>query len=190
MLRVLFGSKTKAKIIALVFENPHTSYHMRKIERLVGERINAVRSALVVLVREGVLTQERIGKKILFQANPKYIYYDELLRIVAKHTGLGGRIIKERLKLGKISFAFITENCYKRLPRAEDDIDLFIVGTVSLAEVAKIAREEGEVRGSEINYSVMTPEELRFRKKNKDPFLQNVLQKNRLVLIGKEELFL
>lgn len=190
MLKTLLGSRTKAKIITLIFENPNNSYYMRLVERLVGERINAVRSALLALVREGVCTREKVGKKTFFKANPKYLYYDELLRIVAKQTGLGGRIIKERLRLGKISLAFITSNYYRHLPRAEDEVDLFIVGTVSLAEVAKIAKEEGDARGSEINYSIMTPEEFRFRKKNKDPFLQKILQNNRLVLIGKEEIFL
>lgn len=160
---------------------------MRQIERLTQERINAVREALLFLASAQHLTKEKRGRKILFQANPQGFYYDELLRIAAKNTGLGKRIIKERLRLGKIKTAFLTNNFYSFAEHSENEVDLFVVGTVSLAELAKVCAEEGEKTGREINYSVMTSEEYGFRRKNKDPFLNKVLQKSRQILIGKEE---
>lgn len=186
-MKTLFSSRTKAKLIRLFFQNPNQRHHMREAERLVKERINSVRGALLSLVSQGVLNRERIGKKVFFRTNPDYIFYDELLRMVAKETGLGGRIIKERLRLGKIKVAFLTASYYQFWPRRDNELDLFIVGNVSLAEVAKLAKEEGEGLGIEINYSVMTPDELTFRRKNKDPFLVEILQKSRLMLIGKED---
>ena len=172
-----------------MYEHPKEKYHMRQIERLIHERINSVRSALIALTKEGVCSRETIGKKVFFQANQNYVFYDELLRIVTKSTGLGGRIVKEKLKLGKIKTAFLSLGYYRQLMHAAEDIDLFIVGNVPVAEIAKVAKEEGDKRGIEINYSVMTPEEFLFRKKNKDPFLLAILQKGRLVLIGNEDIY-
>lgn len=160
---------------------------MREIERLVKERINSVREALISLVSRGIVNQERRGRKILFQADQNSQYYDELLRIVAKNIGLGKRIIKEKMRLGKIKTAFLTSNFYTFADHNENEIDLFVVGAISLAELAKICAEEGEKLQREINYSVMTLEEYGFRRKNKDPFLSKILQKNRLILVGKEE---
>lgn len=187
MKTFIFSSKTKDKIVLLLYAHPKQQYHMRQIERLVQERINSVREALLFLVSCGHITQERRGRKILFQANPQGLYYDELLRMVAKNTSLGKRIIKEKLRLGKVKVAFLTSNFYTFAEHNENEIDLFIVGTVSLAELAKICAEEGEKITREINYSVMTLEEYGFRQKNKDPFLSKILQKNRLILVGKEE---
>ena len=159
---------------------------MRQIERLIKERINSVREALLSLVALGLITQERLGRKVLFQANSNGLFYDELLRLVGKTTGLGERIIKEKMRLGKIRAAFLTSNFYTHEEHNENEIDLFVVGSVSLVELAKICAQEGEKIKREINYSVMTLEEFGFRQKNKDPFLNKILQKNRLFLIGKE----
>ncbi|MFA6005613.1 MAG: hypothetical protein WC775_03980 [Patescibacteria group bacterium] len=189
MLYSLFSGRAKTKALFLLYEHPREKFHMRQIERLTHERINSVRSALIALTKEGVCSKEAIGKKTFFQANQNYVFFDELLRIVAKNTGLGGRIVKEKLKLGKIKTAFLSLGFYRQLARTTEDIDLFIVGSVPVAEIAKVAKEEGDKRGVEINYSVMTPEEFVFRKKNKDPFLLSILQKGRLVLIGNEDIY-
>lgn len=163
---------------------------MRLIQRLIDEHINSVRSALRGFCLVGVCVSESIGKKIFFQANKDYIFFDELVRISMKQTGLGERLIKEKIRLGKIKLAFLTAGYYKQLPKRENEVDLFIVGSVSLPEVEKITHEEGEKIGREINYSIMAYDEFVFRKKNKDPFLLTILQQNRLVLIGKEELMI
>jgi len=183
----VFSSRAKDKIITLLYSNPKTQYHMRQIERLVKERINSVREALLSLTADTFVNQERRGHKTFFQANKDGLYYDEVLRMVAKTTGLGKRIIKEKMRLGKIKTAFLTSNFYTFADHNENEVDLFVVGNVSLAELAKICAEEGERLKREINYSVMTPDEYNFRQKNKDPFLNKILQKNRLILIGKEE---
>lgn len=161
---------------------------MRNIEKLTGERINAVRATLMSLASKNILNRERIGKKIFFRANPQGIFYEELLRLIAKTSGIGERILKERLHLGKIKTAFLTSDYYLRKERNGNEVDVVIIGTVSLSEVAKIAKEEGEKIGVELNYSVMTPEEFGERKKNKDPFLARLLQRNRIYIIGGDSL--
>lgn len=187
MAATIFSSQSKEKIVKLLFGNPLQSHHMRQIERLTGERINSVREALLSLARDGFINKERLGRKVLFQANQQGLFYDEVLRMVTKETGLGRRLIKEKMKLGKIRVAFLTSHFYQRQSRTEEEIDLFVIGTISIAELAKLTKEEGEKLGIEINYSVMTDEEFHFRKRNKDPFLAKIMQKNRLLLIGKED---
>lgn len=183
----VFSSKTKDKIIKLLYSEPTKAFYMRQIERLIKERINSVREALLSLNKSGFINQESVGRKLLFQANQNNLFYDEILRMVNKQTGLGQRIIQERLRLGKIKVAFLTGHFYQKQTRKEEEIDLFVVGTISVAELAKLTMEEGKRLNIEINYSAMTQEEFSFRLKNKDPFLSKILQKNRLLLLGKEE---
>ena len=64
---------------------------------------------------------------------------------------------------------------------------LLVVGDVVLPELAALVRKEESIRGKEINYTVMSREELEFRKKRRDPFLLGILSGSRVMIIGDEE---
>ena len=73
------------------------------------------------------------------------------------------------------------------LNRGENDVDLLIVGTVVLPELAQIVKAEETRRGRELNYTVMTEEEFDFRKSRRDPFVLSVLTGSKIMVIGDEE---
>ena len=75
----------------------------------------------------------------------------------------------------------------RRLPKGPEDVDLLVVGSVVLPELALLVREEEKRLDSEINYTVMTEEEFDFRKKKRDPFILSILYGSRVMLIGDEE---
>jgi len=78
----------------------------------------------------------------------------------------------------------------RRANRSPDDVDLLVVGTIVLPELAILVRNEETRLGHEINYTAMTEEELKFRKKRNDPFISTVLSNSRTMLIGDEEAML
>ncbi len=45
----LFGSKTRAKLLNLLFENTDKSFYVREITRVIEEQINSVRRELLNL---------------------------------------------------------------------------------------------------------------------------------------------
>ena len=75
----------------------------------------------------------------------------------------------------------------KKDRKREDSVDILVVGEASLPELTAIIRKEESKRGKEINYTVMSREELEFRKKRRDPFLQEILAGSRVMIIGDEE---
>ncbi len=75
----------------------------------------------------------------------------------------------------------------RRLPKGPEDVDLLMVGSVVLPELALLVREEEKRLDTEINYTVMTEEEFDFRKKKRDPFILSILYGSRVMLIGDEE---
>ena len=135
MLSLPFFKKTKSKVFLILYGSPHKRFHMRELERLSGERINAVREALLSMTQLKMLTSESLGKKRFFQANKDGLFYDELLRIVAKKTGLGHRIIEERARLGKVRYAFLTGVYYRQEQPSRDDNHFFVLGTGYQKEV-------------------------------------------------------
>ncbi len=187
MLIDILVSKVRVKILELFLGDPSKSYHVRDIVRRVDEEINAVRRELARLEKTGLLASEWRANRRFYLLKKDFIYFLELLSIVNKNVGLGGSILKNRAKLGKIKYAMLSSSFLKGKPFTQTEIDLFVVGTIVLPELGAIIREEEARRDREINFTPMTEEEFNFRKNRRDPFIMGILSKPRTMLIGDEE---
>lgn len=187
MLKDIITSKTRIKLLELFFQDPKSMYHVREIVRRVDEEINAVRRELIYLEKKGILQKEPRANRVYYYLDRNYPYYHDLVRLQAKSSGLGLDIIKNKMKLGKIKYAMLSGKFIKNIRENEDEVDLLIVGTVVVPELALIIKKEEARRGAEINYTVMSEEEFVFRKKRLDPFISSILKGSRLMLLGEEE---
>lgn len=184
----IITSKVRVKILELFLSNAKEMYHVRGIVREIGEEINAVRRELDHLESIGFLKKEPRGNRIYYWAKTEYPLYQDLLSITAKSKGLGAAIIENRAKIGKISFVMFSGRMVREKERGKDDeVDILVVGEVVLPELASLIRAEESKRGKEINYTVMTKDELEFRKKRRDPFILGILSQSRVMIIGDEE---
>ncbi len=187
MLEELFISRVRVKILELFLTSPESLFHVREIVRRVGEEINAVRRELGRMEKFGMVTSEWRANRRLYRFRKDYIFFNELLALVAKTTGLGGSIIKSKAKLGKLKFAFISTRFLKGSESTSEDVDVLIVGSIVLPELQAIIADEQAKREQEINYSFMDEAEFRFRVRRRDPFILRVLVQPKIMLIGSEE---
>lgn len=187
MLIDLLISKVRVKILELFLGNPEAMYHVREIVRRVDEEINAVRRELARLEKTGLLISQWRANRRYYTVKKDYIFYFELLSQVNKSVGLGGAIIRNRAKIGKIKYAMLSGAFVRGKPYTPNDVDLFVVGNIVLPELGAIVREEEARRDREINFTPMTEEEFTFRKNRRDPFVMGILSKPRVMLIGDEE---
>ncbi len=187
MLKALFVSKTRAKLLKIFFDQPNQLYHVRELVRMTGEEINAVRRELMRMEKYGLVKKEHRGNRLYYWFNKNSTFYYDLLSLVAKTVGLGEKIIEERNKLGKIKFAMMSGRYLRGMEREENRVDLLVVGKVVLPELARLVRDEETRKGREINYTVMTPEEFQFRKNRRDPFIIGILSGSRVMILGDEE---
>jgi len=187
LLRPLFISKTRAKLLSLFLNNPGKIFYVRELVRGVGEQINAVRAELARLERAGLLSSENRANRKFYGFRKDYVLSSELAKIIAKASGLGGDIIRERNRLGKIKYATITNGFIRRRPVGPSDVDLLVVGNVVLPQLAALVKKAEDAVGREINYTVMSEDEFTFRKRRKDPFVASILERLGVVLIGDEE---
>lgn len=187
-LEDIITSKVRVKVLELFFSNLTEMYHVRGIVREIDEEINAVRRELERLEKAGIIKKEPRGNRIYYFVRPDYPGFGDLLSIVSKSTGLGKAINDSRAKLGRISNVMFSGKFARRKPRKkEDEVDVLVVGEVVLPELAMIIRTFESKFDREINYTVMTKEELEYRKKRRDPFLQSVMAGSRVMIIGDEE---
>jgi len=186
-LQDLLVSKVRVKLLKMFLANPQEIFYVRQLVRLTEEEINAVRRELLRMEERGLVAKEDRGNRVYYHFQRDYLFYNELLRLVAKTVGIGQAMIKHKNKLGKIKYAFLSLKLLRKRPHKEDDVDLLVVGDVVMPQLAAlISQYENELK-REINYSAMTKEEFNFRKKRRDPFILNVLSQSRLMLIGDEE---
>lgn len=190
MFSDLITSKTRVKLLNVFLTFPSEMYHVRECVRKTNEEINAVRRELILLEKKGILKREPRANRVYYSLSKDYPFYFDLLKIGSKTIGLGQAILENRVKLGKIKFAMFSGKFIRRIKETPDEVDLIIVGTVVLPELALLVREEEARLGVEINYTAMTEEEFKFRKQRNDPFLVSILSGSRIMLIGDEELML
>lgn len=183
----LITSKSRVKLLNVFLTTPFEMYHVRELVRRTDDEINAVRRELAYLEKKGILDKEPRANRIYYTLSKNYPYYYDLLTLGAKTIGLGADIIKNRVKLGKIKYAMFSGRFARRMPKQAESVDLLLVGTVVLPELALIIKNEERRVGAEINYTIMSEEEFDFRKKRTDPFIMGILSGSRVMLVGDEE---
>jgi len=187
MLSDLITSKSRVKLLNVFLCYPSEMFHVRELVRRTGDEINAVRRELAHLEKKGLLSKEPRANRVYYYLNKNYEFYYDLLRIGSKTIGLGNGILKNKVKLGRVKYAMFSGRFARRLPKGPEDVDLLVVGSIVLPELALLVREEEKRLDTEINYTVMTEEEFEFRKKKRDPFILSILYGSRVMLIGDEE---
>jgi len=180
-------SKSRIKLLSVFLSYPSDMFHVRELVRRTGDEINAVRRELSHLEGKGVLVREPRANRVYYSLSKSYPFYFDLLRLRTKITGLGAEILRNRVKLGKIKYGMFSGKFARGIRKEPDEVDLLVVGTVVLPELALLVRDEEKRLNREINYTVMTEEEFQFRRQKRDPFIMSILSGSRVMLLGDEE---
>lgn len=186
MLQDLIISKCRVKLLQTFLAQPNEIFYIRQLVRATGEEINAVRRELNHLEKSLIVKKEGRGNRIYYWMDKNCPFYGDLLALVSKTVGLGAAIIKNKAKIGKVRLAMLSGRFARGLPTKEGAVDLLVVGDINLSQLVQIVRAEETRAGREINYTVMTKQELDFRKKRHDPFLAGILTDSRIMLIGDD----
>lgn len=188
MLKDLFVSKTRIKLLEIFLSDSSQMYHVRDLVRKAGEEINAVRRELLRMENAGIVKKEARGNRLYYWFRKDYSLYQDLLSMITKTTGLGQEILKNKSKLGHLHLVMFSSRFVRHESRKKaDEVDVLVVGEVVLNELNNLIRVEEEKRGTPINYTPMTTEELKFRRTRRDPFLQEILINSRVMVLGDEE---
>jgi len=182
---VLFG-KTRQAVLALLFDLPERSYYLRELSRLSGISPGALQHELAQLHEADLVVRVKDGNRVAYRANTRHPIYPELQKLVRKTCGLANQI-QSALEpfAGQISFAAVYGSTAKHTDHAYSDIDLLIVGDVSLSQILDVVSPLEEMFDREINIRIFHPEDFRQRRLEKQSFVQAVLNGPLEILIGQ-----
>jgi len=172
--------------LQLFLSSEESMFHVREIVRRVDEEINAVRRELARMEKFNMVTSEWRANRRLYRFRRDYKYYHELLGLVVKSTHLGGAIVRNKAKIGRIKYAMMALRFARHELSGPEDVDLLIIGQIVLPELQALVSDEQTKREHEINYSFMDEAEFNFRIRRRDPFILGVLTQPKIMLIGDE----
>lgn len=183
----LFG-KVRRAILALLLTDPQQSYFLREVVRMVGAGRGAVQRELASLVSSGILKRSTSGRQVYFQANPICPVYPELSGLLLKTTGVAGLLKQALMPLSNaIRVAFIYGSLARNEQGPSSDIDLMVVGNLSLGQVVAAISPLQEKLGREINPSLYPPGEFGQKLAAGHHFVGTVIHEPKIFLIGGED---
>jgi predicted nucleotidyltransferase len=180
--------RNSQQVLGVLLMHPDRWWYRSELAHQLGKSPSGLQKALAALVAAGLLRSRRDGNRLYFQANPETPLYAELRRIVAKTVGLVD-VIRETLTpiVPKISVAFV----YGSIARAEEvsssDVDLFVIGSAGLTDMAVPLREAQNRLGREVNPTLYSAEEFRKKLKAQHHFVTSVLDSPKLFVVGTED---
>lgn len=185
---LLFPNQYRRKVLGLLLMRPDQQIHLRELARMIGAAPGTLKKELDALCVAGLLRGERTGNQVRFCANTEHPVFPELQALIRKTIGLADTL---RLSLApladRIDAAFIFGSMASGTENASSDIDLMVVGNASFADIVDATYEAQLALGREINPKVMSAREWQTKKAERNAFLQDVLHKPRIMLIGNAD---
>ncbi len=174
----------------LFYGNPNRSYYVREITRKIDEQINSVRRELANLLSIGLISSDTNNNRLYYEVDQKYEHYNALSAMFGggvtsgtEETAVTEAATGPSVKtLGNVDLAIYTG----QFTRDETSgIDFMLVGDVNQTKLSKFIAELEKQEGKEIRYTVMSPDEFKYRKQVNDRFLMLVLGSKYQVLVDK-----
>jgi len=185
MLNKLFSSKTRVEILKLFLFNTSNSFYQRQISSLVKQSIRGVQREVDKLNRIGIIEKSTQGNRIYYKLNKKCPIVQDLKNIFFKSVGVA-EVLRENFKEKKIKFAFIYGSYAKGEESLLSDIDLMVIGDISLKELSNILSKPKKELMREINYVVFSLDEFINKAIQEDHFINSVLKDKKIFIIGSK----
>lgn len=177
---------TQQRLLGLLYGEPARSFYLKELLRLTGMGVATIKRELDRMVEAGILTRTHVGNQHHYQADPACPIHAELAAIVRKTMGLADSLRVALAPLADcITWAFIFGSMARGTGSSGSDVDLMVVGDVTLDELSLALYPAQEAISREINPKLYRPAEWLELVASDDAFARNVLGKPRIDLIGK-----
>lgn len=178
-------SASQQKLLAILMLTPDRSHSLSELIRKAGGGRGGVQHQLEALLKTRLVTDKRIGNQRHFQINKEFPLYPELRSISLKTFGLAD-LVRDALKPfeDRIAAAFIFGSVAKNQDHAGSDIDLMVIGDVSIFDAARVLEPVEKSLGRSFHINMYDEDE--WQSLNSSPSAVAILHEPRIMLIGDE----
>ena len=187
LLPDLLGSRLRAKVLGWLFTHADESFFVRQLTAVLGLDSANLSRELARLEKMGLLVSTTSGKQKYYQANQKSPIFNELHSLMVKTVGAVDILRSALETVGKqINIAFIFGSIASRMEDRASDIDVMIIGDISIEDAIDVFSSAEKTLGREVNSVVYPVEEFRQKVKSDHHFVKTVLEGEKVFLIGDE----
>jgi predicted nucleotidyltransferase/predicted transcriptional regulator with HTH domain len=183
-MTILLNTRLRRNLLTYTFTHPNESYYVRELAGLINEDPGNLSRELKKLEVEGLYTSVTKGNMKLYLLNKRYPLYAELKTIIAKTTGIEGKLKEIVTYYLGISLAFIYGSYATNTEQKSSDIDVILVGKFSIDQFTSDIHELESQLNREINFTAYSKSEFEKEKKVKGGFLQLILEGKIILLKG------
>jgi predicted nucleotidyltransferase len=179
--------KVRAAVLALLFAHPDEAYYLRQVVRETGLGHGAVQRELPRLVKLGLVTRDKRGREVFYQANQRSPLFPELRGLIIKTAGVAEALREALVGVDGIQLAFVFGSLAKGTFDSRSDADVMIVGNASFGDISAALMAAESRLHREVTPTVYTAEEFRQKLAEGHPFLARVLSEPKIMLVGDED---
>ena len=183
-LERLFSSRVRIQLLSHFLLHPETRDHIRALAAQVDAQYSAVWKELNNLEEAGLLKSESLGGRRIFTLNSRYPIVPELRNIILKTVGAGDLLRGSLKDLEGIDVAFIFGSFAEGEADADSDLDIMLIGNLDVARITPVIAKIEERLDRDVNYVLLTQEDWESRRREEDPFVTNVRDAKKIMLIG------
>lgn len=126
MLKELFTSKTRIKLLLKLFLNPGVSSYLRELAAEFDVSPNAMKEELDGLSEAGYLNKKKEGRYIYYNANSSHPFFPEISSIVRKYIGIDQILEYILSTIGNVDSVYILDDYARGVDSGI--IDVLIIG--------------------------------------------------------------
>ena len=176
MLKTLFTSNVRLKILKRFFLNTEKEYYVRELSRDLDEQVNAIRRELDSMHKIWLLKSKAKDRKKFFYLNKFFLIYNELSSIILKNFVLDSQIHEDLKKLWDISLLILNWIFLDK----EKEVDMLIVWEVDSEKLQKYLLSE--IWHKNVKFSLMTKDEFQYRIDINDNFVISLIRDKESVI--------
>jgi predicted nucleotidyltransferase len=185
----LFGGENFAKVLGALMERPGVILTPSQITRMTG--VSSKDSLYRALTRGrqiGLIQRHSVGAAGAYAINTESPIYPEVKVLIDKLAGFHKDLTEALQKLRGMEVSFIYGSAATGRARADSDVDVFVLGTVSTIAASRAVAKVASRYGRQVNVTAYVRPEVEERLRAGDPWMLDVLQGPKLFLIGSDDL--
>ena len=184
LLDLLFGSY-RQRVLAQLLLHPDSGYHVRELARLTGTPPGTLHKELAKLAAVGLLSRERRGNQLHYQANRECPVFTEMAGLFRKTSGVVSVLVDALSSLRPApELALVFGSLARGDENARSDVDLLLIADCGFGDAIKALHPAQDILQREINPVLYTAAEFARRIEAKDGFVLNILANPKLFVIG------
>ena len=185
-LAALFPT-VRGEVLAATLTQPEKWWYLSELAQFIQTTPSSLQRELKALVAGGILQQRRDGTRTYLKAETRSPLFPELRGLIEKTAGLLPTLQQTLESFrSRIQCAFVYGSVARIEEHALSDVDLMVIGSVGLADLAPALRETESQIGREINVTNYSTGEFHEKVAAKDHFLTGVLRGSKEFVQGNQ----